>query len=208
MQDVILAKMEPLPFLPPWLYLALFGTVLLGWLMRYLFSWVKARRINFDFKDIELDGLYFRPLKIEELSLVSGLTEQRLALAENEVGRFGAAGIIVESEGATIATVCFYPAEYPLMGIETPGIDWLAIASLYRENAQYAVLFIDKLDERVEISGDVEKKILDFVAGIAAKNGFGRIIVSEEVAGKLEKGILDEAGFEIVESNLVFSKEL
>jgi len=43
MGEILFAKMEPLPFLPPWLYLSLVAAVLVGWLIRELIVFWKNR---------------------------------------------------------------------------------------------------------------------------------------------------------------------
>ncbi len=198
-----LAKYEPLPFLPPWLYISLLVAFLVTWLLYSLFR----EKYKLQIEPFAIDVLTIWPLtgkrakEIPEVQdFMAELTGPEQNFLQMNIDRFGNGGIIAgDSESTSVLTyfpVKFYENED--FGFE---IEWLNRLSFIRPDFENLALVIDhaKLAER-HFESDIFSSIIDGMIKIADELNFGKLVFWESVCGVIRPELVSECGHDPIVS--------
>lgn len=199
-----LAKYEPAPFLPPWLYITLaVGTILL-----YFIYYLLKSKIRLDFKPFNIDGLHFEPLNFKSASqmenfqfILDSLLNMDGKFFEMNSKRFGACGMSVKS-GEAISLMTFFPVRFVPYRDTSFDIEWLPrFAFSVPESSQLALIVDHALFADEHRDEKQSRRIVTALLNIASDLEMGKLLFWPTVNEILSSENLEKMGYSVIKQD-------
>ncbi len=196
-----LAKYEPAPFLPPWLYLSLAIGAILVWFFYYLLK----SKVRLDFKPFDSDGLRFEPLKFETSNqidtfrvMLDSLPDMTVKFLKMNSKRFSACGMIVKSE-ESVSMIPFFPVRFVPYKDSSFDIEWLPrFAFSVPESSQLALIVDNTLFAEEHRNKQKPAQIMEALISIAWDMEIGKLVFWPSVDEALSSEKLEEMGYPVI----------
>lgn len=198
-----LAKYEPLPFLPPWLYISLLVAFIVTWLLYSLFR----EKYKLQFEPFVINDITIWPLtgkKMQDISAVQNyigeLTDSERDFLRMNIDRFGNGGIIVDDSDST-SLMTYFPVKFYKKEESAFEIEWLNRISLTRPNFEKLALIIDHVSiAEKHFESDILSSIIDGLIIIANDLDFGKLVFWKSVTEIISPELVSDYGYDPIVS--------